>query len=370
MDRYRILVLGGYGHFGGRICRRLAEEPHIDLIVAGRNAHTAEQWIAALPGNTDRHRALQLDLHAPDFARKLREAAPDLVIHTSGPFQGQDHQVASACLDAGCDYIDLADGRDFVEGFHALDRRARKTGRTLVTGASTLPGVSSAVIAAHEHEFRQIDTIRIGITPGQNTPRGAATIAAVLGYCGQPFRQLENSRWTTRHGWQDLKWRAHPRLGHRLWGACDVPDLGLLPARHPSLRTVSFHAGLELPLVQLGLWLAGWAARGRLVRDWSRHAVPIRKAAAWLDRFGSSDGGMFVTLSGTDPDGRPLTREWWLTACNGDGPFIPCVPAIALARKLAAGETVAQGARPCLSLISLDDFAHEVRHLDIDWVTT
>jgi hypothetical protein len=39
--RLEVLVLGGYGHFGGRICRRLASNPHISLGVGGRN-HTRQ----------------------------------------------------------------------------------------------------------------------------------------------------------------------------------------------------------------------------------------------------------------------------------------------------------------------------------------
>lgn len=44
---------------------------------------------------------------------------------------------------------------------------------------------------------------------------------------------------------------------------------------------------------------------------------------------------MFVTLEGIDIAGDPVAIEWWLTAHNGDGPFIPCVPAVVPARRLA-----------------------------------
>lgn len=52
------------------------------------------------------------------------------------------------------------------------------------------------------------------------------------------------------------------------------------------------------------------------------------------------------------------------------GPNIPCVPAILLAKRIAAGEEIAPGARPCLDLVSLDEIMEAISHLDIDTVVT
>jgi hypothetical protein len=56
-----------------------------------------------------------------------------------------------------------------------------------------------------------------------------------------------------------------------------------------------------------------------------------------------------------------------LTALNGDGPQIPCVAAIVLARKLAASNLSLTGARPCLDLMTLAEFDDTVRGLAISW---
>jgi hypothetical protein len=47
------------------------------------------------------------------------------------------------------------------------------------------------------------------------------------------------------------------------------------------------------------------------------------------------------------------------------GPNIPCFPAIILARRIAAGQHPAPGARPCLGLIELDELLGSMDHLDI-----
>ncbi|MFX7977249.1 saccharopine dehydrogenase NADP-binding domain-containing protein, partial [Acinetobacter baumannii] len=53
-------------------------------------------------------RAAAVDIHASDFDQHLLALSPDLLIHTGGPFQGQDYHVARSCIAAGVHYIDLA----------------------------------------------------------------------------------------------------------------------------------------------------------------------------------------------------------------------------------------------------------------------
>ena len=58
-----------------------------------------------------------------DVLGQLRKAAPDLVVDASGPFQvyGDPYRVVRAAIAAGIDYLDLADGSDFVKGIAQLD---------------------------------------------------------------------------------------------------------------------------------------------------------------------------------------------------------------------------------------------------------
>ena len=49
MSGPRVLVLGGYGGFGARLCRRLAADGWT-VLVAGRNAAKALDLAATLPG--------------------------------------------------------------------------------------------------------------------------------------------------------------------------------------------------------------------------------------------------------------------------------------------------------------------------------
>ncbi|MBW9064045.1 hypothetical protein JNB71_12005 [Rhizobium herbae] len=47
-ERLRVLVLGGYGTFGGRLARLLCDEPRLTLLIAGRSPGKAMAFAAAL----------------------------------------------------------------------------------------------------------------------------------------------------------------------------------------------------------------------------------------------------------------------------------------------------------------------------------
>ena len=361
----RVLLLGGYGNFGALIARELARDADMILVVAGRNAESAKAFAARLvsPGGVT---ATMLDIDAPDFAMQLAALAPDLVIHTCGPFQGSGYRVASAALAASAHYIDLADARAFVAGIDALDAKAREANCLVVSGASTVPGLSAAVIDRYRVEFGALTDIDIGISPGNRTPRGLATVAAILSYVGRPLNMWKNGQPHNVFGWQDLRGERYPApVGTRWLGNCDVPDLTLFPQRYPGLKSLRFGAGLELGLLHLGLWLLSWPARWCLLPRLDRWARALKRISEWFLARGSDAGAMHVRLTGSAIDGNPLTLTWILIAGSGHGPQVPATAAVVLARKLARGQLPARGATPCLDLFNLDEFLAALGDYDI-----
>jgi hypothetical protein len=369
MSRTRIVIIGATGHFGGRICRRILGEPNTELVITSRNLGKVESLSTELARmNADaRVSAAALDQTSPSFAADLAALQPNIVIHTAGPYQGQGYNVAEACLACVSHYIDLADGREFVERFDALHEEATRKNVLLVSGASTLPGLSSAVVEHVRGEFKSIHSIETSIAPAHQTPRGVGTVAAVLSYCGAPFQVFENGEWTTRYGWQDLKMQRYPEFGRRLSGACDVPDLGLFPNYVGGAQTVTFHAALEATWEQIALWKMAWATRLGIVRNWERLVPTFQSVSDRLIKLGSTTGGMQMRIGGVGEDHQAKTLVWNLVAHQNHGPEIPCVPALILARKLAAGRFSTNGAYPCLGMITLAEFDEEVSDLDIRW---
>jgi hypothetical protein len=357
----RIVVIGGSGNFGARICRALASDPRIEVIAAGRTPPTGRGDAGV--------RSARLDTASPGFASALKELSPRIVIHCAGPFQGQDYRVALAAVEAGAHYIDLADGRHFVTAFGgSVDAPARAAGLLALCGASTVPALSSAVVDHFRNRFLELHEIEIVIAPGQRAPRGAATIAAVLSYAGRPFQWLIRGRWAHAWGWQELRFVRVGGAGARLAAACDVPDLELLPARYPSVRTVTFRAALELKVQHLALWSAAALRRIGIPLPLERWALPLDRLASILNRFGGETGGMLVALVGDRHDRSTGRVEWHLTAPAEHGPEIPCMAAILLARRLVDGRLGEVGAFPCMGFLSLAEFESEFARWGISTV--
>lgn len=361
-ERFRVLLIGASGTFGQRIAAALARDPSLALILAGRTAATCEALATRLRGAGAgvRIETATLDVESASLAETVARLRPDLVIHSAGPFQGRDYRVAEAALGCRSHYVDLADGRGFVQGIGQLDAMARGAGRWAISGASSVPALTAAVVDALRPQFAALTSVEAAISPGNRTPRGLATTQAILGYVGRPFPLLLGGRLRTAYGWQSLRRLRLPGLAPRWVARCDVPDLALLPERYPELRSVEFRAGLELRRMHFGLWLASWAVRAGLVRSLAGHAPALlRLSERWLDA-GSDVGIMQVELCGLDPDGRPLRRCWRIVARDGSGPQIPATAAVLLARRLARGGLPGGGAGPCLGFFTLDEFLREL----------
>ena len=362
MQPYRVLVIGGYGFFGSRLVERLARQPGLAITVAGRSMPSGQALVERLrpQAQATLHPAV-LDIHASGFARDLQRLGPQAVVHTSGPFQGQDYRVAMACIACGAHYIDLADGRDFVAGITALDAPARQARLAVISGASSVPALSSAAVDHLAGGFGTLRAIDIGISPGNRTERGLSTVRAILGYCGQPLPG--DGR---RFGWVGTWRQCYPApVGTRLLSPCDVPDLTLLPPRYAGYPAVRFGAGLELRWLHRGMNALALLVRWGWIADLSAHAGTLKRMADWFRHRGSDAGAMHVAVTGTPRAGGPATRGWQLLATGGDGPYVPTLAAAALVRQLCSGRLAFTGAAPCVGLLTLDDFVQECTGLQI-----
>ncbi len=352
-SRLRILILGGYGFFGRRIAECLVRTPGLELLIAGRDANKATALAYQL--GLDANHARVVDAADPRLAAVMKKLRIKAVIHTAGPFQGQQHHVARAAIDAQAHYLDLADGRAFVAGIDALDGAAKAAGVSVVSGASSVPALSSAVLDHYTQYFAKLEQVAIGISSGSALP-GEATVRGVFGYAGKPFRVWENGAWAQAYGWLDRRSFNFPKpVGPRLLGRCDVPDLDLLPLRFPTLKTVSFHGGFASDTChKMVEWLARQVRNGRL-ESAARFARPVYRIARMLEPLLPDRGGMFVRMTGPDDDGRARTLTWQVVATENHGPYIPCAPVIALAQRIARGQAPEPGARPCMGLLNVDD---------------
>ena len=125
----------------------LADATELTLVVAGRSLANAQAFCAPLkaaatlvPAVFDR---------AGDVKGQLRDIKPDVVVDSAGPFQlyGSDpYRVVRAAIEQGIHYIDLSDGAAFVDGIVQFDAAARDRGVFILSGASSFPVLTAAVV--------------------------------------------------------------------------------------------------------------------------------------------------------------------------------------------------------------------------------
>lgn len=346
----RILIIGGAGEFGQRLARRLSHKGH-QLLIGGRSMDRAAATAATLPHaepvQIDRERAAGLVI------ARLR---PDLVIDAAGPFQDSDYRVAEACIAMRIPYLDLADGRDFVRDFGKLDKAAKAAGVPLISGASSVPALSGAVVRALAAGLDPIDSVDMWIATSNRASAGESVARAILSYVGKPIRLWDGNQWRNGHGWQDIGRvsAAVPGRGpvkRRLVALADIPDLDLLPAMLPGQPAVRFRAGTELGFEMLALWLLSWPVRWGWLGSLARLTPVLMPLYRALLRFGSDRSAMQVELRSGE-----VTRRWTLIAEQGHGPEIPTMAAELLSEAILAGE-VSPGARHAGGELLLTQFA-------------
>ncbi|MFK7697954.1 saccharopine dehydrogenase family protein [Pseudomonas caspiana] len=351
----RVMVVGGYGNFGRIVCRHLINMPNVVLVIAGRNTEKLADSVNTLQSQSGVPcESWCGDAMGAAFGSVLRSLDIQWVIHTGGPFQGQSYAVAQACVDAGVNYCDLADCRAFVNGIGILDAAARQAGVTLLSGCSSVPTLSSALIDQYRHRFSRIDVIEHGISSSAKMP-GLSTVEGVLAYAGKPIKQLRDGQVHEVSGWQDLTLRKMQHLGTRVLANVDVPDIDIFGRRYGA-HTLRFKAGSGLKLGGVANYLLAASLRAGLVKDRMGWAARLHRWGTLFERFGDGRSAMYIDVEGVGVEGKALTMNVQLTAHNDKGPEIPSCAAVALMAKVARQYRPQPGARPCVGEISVDEY--------------
>jgi saccharopine dehydrogenase-like NADP-dependent oxidoreductase len=161
----RALVLGA-GAVGTVSALKFAQEAMVEqLVVADAIPGRAEALADRI--RSPRVRALTLDAaDRATLARAIRDTASTILLNAALPVTNL--AVMRACLDAGCDYIDMAsggaedDGTPKLPDQFALDAEFRAAGRLALLGMGADPGTSNIYAAfAAKHLLDRVTELRI-----------------------------------------------------------------------------------------------------------------------------------------------------------------------------------------------------------------
>lgn len=363
----KILILGGYGVFGGRLAQLLSDITDLTLLICGRDAAKAQHFCAGFVGQAQ---VVPVGLDRSDLAVALDEHQPYLVVDASGPFQdygARQYAVIEACIAAKVSYLDFADAADFVFGVTRYQRDAELAGVFVLSGVSSFPVLTAAVL---REMAKSMDIVEVegGIAPSPYAGIGLNVMRAVVGYAGAPVKLVRGGKQMRAIGLAESR-RTTIAVPGRLplrnlrFSLVDVPDLQVLPPEHPTMTDIWMGAGPVPELLHRILNLLA-IARARL-----RLPSLVRFSSLFyfvlnLMKFGEHRGGMYVRAKGLNR-GLPAEQSWHLLAEGDDGPLIPSMAIEAIIRKVRAGELPAAGARPATHALDLADYEQLFAHRTI-----
>jgi hypothetical protein len=351
----KVLVLGGYGVFGSRICELLSKDGH-SVIVAGRNLHKAQAL-------ADRLMAAAVAIDRNADLSQIVDLQVATVIDASGPYNAygnNPYRLVQYCLERGVNYIDLSDSADFTKGVLQFDGLAKANECFALSGASSVPAVSAAVVTELSKDFESIISIEIAILPGNKAPRGYSVVASILSQVGLPISLWRGGKWRAQTCWDEPRTYVFKNGKSRVAKTISAPDLSFFP-EYFNAQSVVFRAGLELKALNFAVQIIAMMNKvlKRHPPEWLLRLS--HKIALPTKAYGTDAGGMIVDVIGQS-QGQTYRNRWQLWAEDGDGPYIPTLTVRAILAKITG---IPYGARACLSDISLDNLRTTFQDLSV-----
>jgi len=357
----KILILGGYGTFGGRLAHLLAGDERLTLLIAGRSIQKAKKFCEGLPSGAQKIPVF-FDRNA-NVETQIREINPNIVVDAMGPFQiygNEPYRVIKACIANKVDYMDLADGSDFVKGISQFDGEAKAKNIFILSGVSSFPVLTAAVVRKLSHDMTRVNAIKGGIAPSPYAGVGLNVIRAIASYSGKRIPLIRNGKSTTGYALTEtMRYTICPPgrlpLNHTLFSLVDVPDLKVLPELWRELDSIWLGAGPVPEILHRMLIGLSWLVRFKILPSLLPFASLFHFVINIL-RWGEHRGGMFVSVEGSGSGGEGIDRSWHLLAEGGDGPFIPSMAIAAIILHCLSGKRPSTGARAATQELEVADY--------------
>ncbi len=305
----RVVVLGGYGFFGGAVVELLRAEGLEPLIGSRRSGAD-----------------VVVDVEDRDsIGRALRPR--DVVIDAVGPYQTRTTRLVEAAAECGFDVIDLADSLDYVLAVHRLKQSIDAAGIRVYSACSAMSSISAAMIRLSG--IANPARLTGFLVPATRHTAVAGTAASLFCSVGRPIQVLEDKALVSRAGWRKSRsFQLPPPVNIRTGFLFESCDAVTLPALWPSLNAVEFFVDTNVRGLNN---LFSVAAR----------IPPLRSLMNKSQRFGlrfsrilgRTMGGLGYEVEGED--GRIVRLAF--TAENR-GYITAVAPAVIVARGLVAGK--------------------------------
>ncbi len=245
----KVLVLGA-GAVGTVSALKFAKEAVLEKLViadtvSARASHLADRL------NDPRVSAISLDAgDRAAVAQAIRQTGTTLVLNAALPATNLD--VMRACLDAGCDYIDLAsagtdaDGIPKMDDQFALDAEFKAAGRLAILGMGADPGTTNVYAAyAAKHLLDVVTELRVrdgdnSVCQGYDGFIAAFSPWVMIDECLCKAVSYRGGRFHLEEPLTGLEQFDFPELGVLNCYYVDHEESKTLPRFFPSARTIDF----------------------------------------------------------------------------------------------------------------------------------
>lgn len=358
--KIKLLIIGGYGTFGGRLANLLAEEDGLTTLIGGRSLHKAEAFVRQTQGTNCF--AVQFDRDA-NIHSQLDILSPDIVVDASGPFQSygnRPYRVASAAIDAGIHYIDFADGSEFARGIAELDNDAKAKDVYVLTAVSTCPALTMAAARSLTDRLASVDSIAAGIALSPFAGVGKSVVGAIASYAGRPANLVcdgeagfKNTFTSTRRF--TIAPPGCTPLLPQTFSLIDVPDLTLLASLAVPVANTWFGVSTQPAIYHAFLRLLARAVKLKIISSLQPLTTVMHFVMNHL-AWGEHRSGMFLAVRGVDKHGYRVRHSWHLIVEGDNGPTVPTIATAVIVRRHLAGQAPPAGARIATEEVELADY--------------
>jgi len=239
----KILFLGGAGDMAATMLGLMEKEPAVTKVtIADLDEAKAKEKAAAHGKKFSAVRADVTDERAIIGLMK----GNDVVISYVGPFYRFEVPVAEMAIDAGVDYISIADDYDAYLAIEKLDAEAKKKGVKLHSGFGNSPGLTQILAKKGYLTMDAPEGIAVNWAAGSNEPVGPANLLHLFHlFTGKTLQWRDRHEQYVPCGKGKKYVDFPPPIGRLPVFYTGHAESVSLPRNLPGLTFVSVHGGID-----------------------------------------------------------------------------------------------------------------------------
>lgn len=337
------MIVGGTGVFGRYIVEELLKSTvDFSITVAGRSEVLFQKYYSKTP----KIKFIKADLNDIHSLENLLSQT-QLIIIAAGPFQNFSPDIALKASFKGVHYIDLCDDVNFITKIYENTSKINSDS-IILSGMSSLPGISLLLMEKIRNRFNKVNTIQIGLFIGNKNQKGRGAILSAVKNLSHQTTFLKNGVQEKIQTWSEKIDYNYPEpMGAVCAYSFPTPDL-LLFSKYYSFQDFTTHVSFESLFSRRALLFFKHISKCGY-QKWVEKMVNLLSPFFTLSSFfGTEIGCVSVTVCGEKAGKKNKIRSSLVGYKNGQR--MASLPAVIAAEAIARGE-VSQG-----GLLNLTDW--------------